>query len=770
MKRHYMLKLGVAAFAVLGLAGPVYAQDSGDSAGASTSDEIIVTARKREESLQEVPISITAIGQEALTNQSVNELSDLQRQVPGMQIAAGTASPVAAVVTIRGQGQADVLLTTDPSVGVYIDGVYNPRSLGLSTILQDVQRVEVLRGPQGTLFGRNTTGGALSIVTNEATPDFGGSLRAIIGDYNNVDLSGMLNIPLGPDAGLRIYGRNSTRDGFATDAAGRDLNDEDLQFFRARLDIDPAPGLSITLTGDWGRIETGGAAIQMAGWQFGGNAHAEVAAQTCGCVPGLAQLNAVVPLMNSWVVSEGLENTFGGQEQSSIAESWGASADVSWDISDTLTLRSITGVRQLQKRDLEDLDATPLLILQPDLRARYDFFSQELQLLGGSDNFVWVVGAYYSMEDGNDGSVTPALPFLNPANPNTFDADVTNSSWAVFGQATWDFAPRWSFTGGLRWTEETKEMVSRNHFIIVPFQEQPPILTSTGFCRIDPAQLDDPDICQASFSDEFSDWSWLLSLDYDITDDVLFYVSASRGFRGGGQNLRGAPNTGSFDSYEPETALNYEVGLKTSSFDGRLIVNGAVFTTDYQDIHRSIITAGIPPATRTGNAAAATLTGGEIEVSWNPIDPLTLSFTAAYLKGEYDEYINIGDGLDHSADPWPAPEWTYSASARYVVPLETGDLAFQVDYSHADAFSLAIAGVNAQLAPFLAGWETDLVNGRISLDIDSINGQVAIFGRNLTDDDYYTTRLNVLGVVTRYAGYPRFVGAEFRLRWGAEAD
>lgn len=768
MKRHTALKLGVAAAAALSIAGPVYAQDARE--GATSSDEIVVTARRREESLQEVPISITAISEEAIQNQSINELIDLQRQVPGLQIASATSSPIGNFITIRGQGQADQLLTTDGSVGVYIDGVYNPRSLGLSSILQDVQRVEVLRGPQGTLFGRNTTGGAVSVITQQADSEFGGSLRVIGGDYNNFDVSGILNVPIGRDAGLRMYARRAMRDGFATDAAGRDLNDEDLSYARARFDLIPSPDVSISLTADYGEVETGGGAIQMSAWQYAGNAHAEVAAQTCLCVPGLAELNAVVPLMNSWIVNSGMDRTFGGQQQISEAETWSATANVSWDISDSLTFRSISGYREMQRRDVEDLDGTPLLILQPDLRTRFSFFSQEFQLLGGTETFQWVLGAYYSNEEGNDGSVTPALPFLNPANPNTFDADVVNDSVALFGQATWEFAPRWSATAGVRWTEEHKEMVSRNHFIVVPFQEQPPIPTAGGFCRIDPAQLDDPAICQASFSDDFSDYSWLLSLDYDITDDVMVYASASYGFRGGGQNLRGTPNTGSFDAYEPETALNYEVGLKSSSFDGRLIVNGALFLTEYEDIQRSIIVAGLPPSTRTGNAAAATLTGGEVEVAWNPIDPLTLAFTAAYLNGEYDEYINIGDGLDHSADPWPAPEWTYSASARYVVPLSMGDLAFQLDYSHADPVSTAIAGTNAQLVSALEGTDTDLFNGRISLDIDSINAQVAVFGRNLADEDYYTSRLSVVGVGLRYAGYPRYVGAELRWRFGGEAD
>jgi iron complex outermembrane receptor protein len=770
MKRSTTFQMSVAAAALLGSSLPSHAQEETPDTAALRMNEVLVTARKRAENIQDVPISITAVSEESLKNQSINELIDLQRQVPGLQIGTGTASPTASVITIRGQGQADTLLTTDSSVGVYIDGVYNPRSLGLNSILQDVQRVEVLRGPQGTLFGRNTTGGALNVVTQSAGDELGGSIRAIYGENNTADLSGIVNLPLGDAAGLRLFARTSTRDGFATDAAGNDLNDEDLKFFRARLDFEPADNLTVSLTGDYGRIETGGAAIQMAGYQFGGTAHAEVAAQQCLCVPGLPQLFAVVPLMNSWVIDGGLDRTSGGQQQTSLAESWSTSGTVNWDVNDSLTVRSITGYRQLQKRDVEDLDGTPLLILEPDLRAQYDFLSQEFQLLGSSEKFNWVTGLYYSKEEGNDGSVTVALPFLNPANPNTFDADVENSSIAVFGQGTWQLADKWSLTGGLRWTEETKEMTSRNRLILNPFQGAPPIATSTGLCRIDPAQLDNPAICQASFSNDFSDWSWLAVLDYKITDNVMTYASASRGFRGGGQNLRGAPNTGSFNAYEPETALNYELGIKSSTADGRLVANGAIFMTDYQDIQRSIIVPGIPPVTRTGNAAAATLTGGELELLWNPVDPLTLSFSAAHLNGEYDEYIDTGDGLNRVNDPWPAPEWTYSASARYVVPMSIGDLAFQADYSHADAVSGVVAGTNPQLAPFLEGSDSNLLNGRISLGLDSIDGELALFGRNLTDEDYYTTRLNVLGVVTRYAGYPRFVGLELRLRFGGEKN
>lgn len=770
MKPTTAFRLGVAAAALLSTSAPAFSQETVDDAPAMRMDDVIVTARKRAENLQDVPISITAVTDESLKNQSINELIDLQRQVPGLQISAGSASPLASVIAIRGQAQADTLLTTDSSVGVYIDGVYNPRSLGLNSILQDVARVEVLRGPQGTLFGRNTTGGAISIVTQEAGDELGGSIRAMVGDNESIDLTGIVNLPMSETARLRLMARSSTRDGFAKDAAGNPLNDEDLKYFRARLDLEPASNLSVSLTADYGDVETGGAAIQMAGWQFAGTAHAEVAAQTCGCVPGLAELLAVVPLMDSWVIDGGLKETAGGQRQLSQAESWSLSANAQWDVSDSLSVRSITGYRQLQKVDIEDLDATPLLILEPVLNAEYDFFSQEVQLLGGNNTFDWVTGVYYSKETGNDGSVAVALPFLNPANPNIFDADIDNSSVAVFGQGTWRLDDRWSMTGGLRWTRETKEMVSRNRLIIDPFQGRPPIAVATGLCRIDPAQLDDPAICQASFSKDFSDLSWMAVLDYKVSDEVMTYANVSRGFRGGGQNLRGSPATGSFLPFDPETALNYELGIKSTVLDGRLRANAAVFMTDYKDIQRSIIVPGVPPVTRVGNAAEATLTGGEVEVLWNPVDPLTLSFTAAHLKGEYDEYIDTGDGQNRINDPWPAPEWTYSASARYAVPTEWGELAFQADYSHADAVSTAIAGTNASLAPFLEGDESDLVNGRISLGIDAINGEVAIFGRNLTNEDYYTQRLNVLGVVTRYAGYPRFIGAELRLRFGGEAN
>lgn len=772
MKRLGTLKVGVAAAALLCLSTPSLAQDqpARPAASAAGSEELVVTARKREEKIQNVPISITAVGEQTLENRSVYELIDLQRQIPGFQVSMPSGSAVGQVLTIRGQGQADTLLTTDASVGVYVDGVNNPRSFGLSSILQDVERVEVLRGPQGTLFGKNTTGGAVSIVTKRATPEYGGWLRTIVGSDDAIDVTALVNLPLGENAGLRLFGRQSTRDGFAVDSAGRQLNGEDLVFLRARLDADISDRFSITLTGDYSRNKTGGGAIQLVGYQFGGNMHAEVAAQVFQGAPTLARLNAVVPLLNSFIIQGGLDRTSGGQQQISEYESWGASADLNYEVSDNINFRSITGYRELSKRDVEDLDGTPYLVLQPDLQLSYQFFSQELQLVGGSDTLQWVVGGYYGKETGNDGSVTPALPFLNPANPNVFDADVDNSSMAVFGQATWDFAPQWSLTGGLRWTKETKGMVSRNHFIIVPFQDAPPIATATGFCRIDPAQLDNPAICQASFEDEFSAVSWLASLDYQINEDTLVYVSISEGFRGGGQNLRGTPTTGSFSSFEPETARNYEFGVKSTFADGRVRVNAAVFMVDYKDVQRSIIFPGVPPATGTGNAAQATLTGGEVEATWNPIDPLTFTFTAAYLNGEYDEYINIGDGLDHSNDPWPAPEWTYSASARYVAPTSVGDLAFQVDYNHSDAVSGLIAGTNPLLAPFLQGRDTDLLNARISLNIDSINGQVAVFSRNLLDKDYYTTSLNVLGAVTRYAGYPRFIGVEFKVAFGSEAD
>lgn len=444
----------------------------------------------------------------------------------------------------------------------------------------------------------------------------------------------------------------------------------------------------------------------------------------------------------------------------------------------------------MQRTETLDLDGTPFDILSTDLPQNYTFYSQELQLLRSVDRLDVVLGGYASRETGDDGSLQNALPAINPANPVITDGSVENTSLAIFGQFNYHITEQLTFTGGARYTKEGKQLVSRNHTgaakamgVIIPVIG-PPIGAATAgqtapgtSCSVPYADQDTPTTCQATYDDNFSDVSWLLSLDYQVTDDTLVYVKAARGFRGGGQNLRGTATTGTFSAFDPEIAVQYEGGVKTTFWDGRARVNAAGWFTDYKDIQRSRIfatpTGG--SGTQVSNAASAELYGGELEGTLIPIQNLTLTTALSYFHGEYKRWED--GNLDRTPTPFGFPKWTAYVGANYRVPLDFGQLALQLDYRWQDKAVLftenRTPGIGAcctqaiNPANSLYAGSYAIVNGRITLRLDNIGAEVSVFGRNLTNKHYIvgTVDLAALGHRVVTYGDPRVIGVEVKKRF-----
>lgn len=745
------------------------------AAATAAIEEVVVTARKRAENLQDVPIAVSAFSQSELEAQTIQEFVDLRAHLPGVHISQVQGDPSAAVITIRGQSQADTLLTTDSSVGVYVDGVNLPRQQGLNANLFDIERVEVLKGPQGTLYGRNTTGGAINLIARK--PDYDGwhgYLSGTTGNENFVQMAGAVNVPLADNAAARFAVQKTDQDGWGESSfTGNELYDQDELFVRGSLLFEPTERLSILLQADYLDVDEGGAAeklLQPGGYPLDPNAPfaptpSVVAAAELGLfdptnpVPGLlAGYEALVGYMGG----DMLDNASNADVYSK-AELWGGGLTVTYALTDQMELKSVTGYRNWETSRLLDMDGTPFTILHPELAVDADFFSQELQLLGSSGQLDWVVGAYYSTEEGTDGSVTRAVAVLNPAQPNVLDGDVQNESWALFAQGTYAVTERLDVTAGLRYTEEKKELTSHNRvFDPVSGQFQ---------CQLPPGNVP-IDRCSADFSDTFSDPSWLLSADYQLTDSTMVYASIARGFRGGGQNIRGNPDPSSFSAFEPETATTYELGFKGDLLNSLVRLNASAYFTDYEDIQRSIIVpgAGGNVVTILTNAAEAEITGFETELWLYPTDGLSIFSTVSYTDFEYKKFDSLAqDGVtvvDRSGEDVGLPEWQYSVAARYELPIGRNLLSAQVDYHWQDDINLTPTSP----VPGIVGQDSyGLWNARIAYQFLDRGLTLALWGKNLGDEEYLVTATDFSGNIGHtigVVGRPRSYGLTLTLDFG----
>jgi iron complex outermembrane receptor protein len=738
--------------------------------------EIVVTARKVSENVQRIPISITALSSAVLTEHSVRTLMDVQNQAPNLLLKESPVEPQALTIAMRGQEQNDIPLTVDPSVGVYIDGLYYPRTIGLRGALVDMDRVEVLRGPQGTLYGRNTTGGALSLYT--ANPSFDGDsgmLQASAGNYNAWNFVGVGNLPLNDIAALRVVVQRGGHSGYGEDADNRQLERDNSLMLRTKLLLKLGSNVEAMFFANYQQNDAGGAL-----WKL--NSLAPASACPSIGVPGCAfTLQAAVQKYGPGVLAPGNPNAPAefaatiAQLQSyigsnpyrtntpdpSTSQFYGSTVgmDVKATLSDSLTFRSITGYEKLNRQNMFDPDGTPFDSLNSDLITKSHYLSQELQLIGTGKTFNWLAGAYFGAERGSEGGDNTILPaLLGPLNPAQFAADVKNTTYALFTQATWEFVPTWRVTAGVRYSWDDREIISNN-------------TQGSDGCVI-PApgvELSPPgaSLCPQKFENWFSAPSWLISVDHQFTDQIMGYAKESHGYRSGGENFRGANTPESFRPFQPELVTEYEVGAKTELFDRTLRLNADVYYDNYSDIQRSISipTAAGVPTTLVGNAASAKIKGLELESEWHPIKQLWLSLGGGYTDAFYVKFVDPVLG-DLTNLPFSFPKWTAVATARWVQPLALGDLSVQADYHWQSAFNLVPQDLNP--AAFTQG-AYGLLNGRVSLHVDSVDTDIAIYGKNLTNKEYFVGGESLeasIGLGFLVTGQPRIVGIDLIKHFG----
>ncbi|MCF6221146.1 MAG: TonB-dependent receptor [Robiginitomaculum sp.] len=755
-----------------GFAGTAYAQsEEGESKGF---DEIIVTARKREESVETTPIAISAFTGDTLEKRGAANIADVSQFVPNLNItpsSSGSGSGSTSTIYMRGVGQVDFLITTDPGVGLYIDGVYYPRATATVMDLLDLERVEVLRGPQGTLFGKNTIGGAISLISAKPNADGGGEVQLHAGQNNYFEGRVRIDVPISDTLNSRFSALYKTKDGY-TDriATGEREGDERSFAARAMFEWTPTDVFTADLAIDYQKRNANSS--EGAVLRFDANAPL---ATLWGALVGSATNPPVVA------------NTHPRQSGSTGPnvddnETFGVGLTMEYDFGSTV-LKSISAVRTLEAEFGRDGDGTANAYLETRNKVVQSQFSQELQLTGKGfgDRLDWVGGVYYFNElakDTNDvrlaGGLFNALEALpgafipltgtsvcpGPFPPNVcaggagnpfngaldLDFDIYNKldavSYAVYGSGTFALTDQLNLTGGLRYTDENKEYflshwrVNSNTTIIPP----------------------------TTVSDSWSAWSPKVSLDYQTSENTLLYASLSRGFKSGSFN--GRPTTqGEVDSFDPEFVWSYEAGIKTSFADRRVLLSAAAFIYDYQDMQ---LTSTRADATGnlllvTENAGSANVKGIEVEMRAMVTDNFVVDASIGLLDAKYGE-LNPGATVTADLRLMRTPEFTMYLGGEYTFDMSDNfDLTLRADYSYQSSQALDPANV-----PDLLQDGYGLLGGRITLAPKGANWEVALYGKNLTDELYLVgggDTLDSFGTVEGYYGLPSEWGIATKLKF-----
>jgi iron complex outermembrane receptor protein len=695
------------------VAGPAAAAADEGPAVASQLEEIVVTARRTEETLQRVPISMSAISGEDLAERSLESLSDVGQSVPNLLFGErGASGRGSAVVYIRGVGQADVRPTYDPAVGVYVDGVFLGRMQGNDLDTMDVERVEVLRGPQGTLFGKNTSGGAVNIVTRQ--PDlanYQGKLQLTAGSRSRFDALGSVNIPLVVDkAALLVAASHRTQDGYGTRADGQDMANTDRTSGRLALRLQLTDDFSALFAADALTYDETNSMFKLI---------------ATFPAPPIALINRFtpVPYDERWLTQSDFFN-FAGGPNSSRGDLYGAALTLRYDLG-AVELKSISAYRDNVVHSDQDADLSPVTVLDEYDVSRQDQFSQELQASGASldDRLNWVLGLYYFEESVHNKVDFELVPALQPIIGNrsfSNDLHVRNDSYAAFGQGNYGLTEQLRVTAGLRYTHDRKEVDRRN------------LTYPSGVAN-------QPQAIREATSD---DVSTRLGLDYQWTPQLMTYVSAAKGYKAGGFNGR-ASSVGDFNEYDPEIVWTYELGLRSDFLDRRVRFNATAFYSDYSDLQLQIsgsttVNGAPAPFNVVTNVPEARIVGGEVELRVIPAPGLELSAEAGFTDAEYtqlptDAQFLASQLIDEDSEFVYTPKTSLTFAAQYSAALsDRFELRARVDYAHKSTINFDVAN-----SPLLRQKPYGLLNARITL-LHVANGlSLAVFGSNLTDERYF---------------------------------
>ncbi len=724
----------VAVVAVAGafiLPSPVWAQSDaavlGSAAETVSLPDVTVTARKREESLQETPISVTVFSRETLEEANMRDLRDIGKYTPGMTFTSyGMGSAENGSIFLRGIGQADHMVTTDPGVGLYVDGVYIGRHMGAALDLLEIERVEVLRGPQGTLFGKNTIGGAINVVTAKPTGEIRGHVGVTVGDRYRINVEGSGEVALGDRLAVKASVLSLMRDGVSRQVfTDDDLGDENSFSGRGQLSwMGDASSLYVVVDGQRARQHSAPHSFY---------AHGGPLADLAPCYRrgGPQDVEPFVPCPAGTDVDP--FTNYSLDDHDSTLDVYGVSGTWTWEFGERARLKTISAYRDMEYLGNLDFDGAPQVLLHYRETGASDQFSQEVQLSGdtAAGTLNWIAGFYYFTEDGYN--LQDDDPFIDNAfgGLDQRKSEVETHSYAGFGQATFDVTRRLSLTGGVRYTREEKDydVVYReldNHGRQATDVQGQPVY------KIPPTALDD----------SWGKVSGTASARYRLGDDLMVYATYARGFRSGGFAAR-PTSTFSVGSYDPEFVDMYEVGLKAQAADDRLRVNLAFYFNDYQDYQASVNelnTATNSFDSRTLNAAAAEILGVELEGAALLPPYFRLDGTFAYTDAEITE-VDLAPSLranfrKGSRLPFVS-KYTFSLSPRVSIPLPWWDTSvmLRADYAYRSASYGQISNESLERE---GGY--GVLNARLEWWGAAEQWKVALYGINLADEEYTRVR------------------------------
>ena len=727
-----------AAALILAAAGAAHADDPVNEVEAVT-----ITAQKRTQDTLDVGLNVAVISGADLQARRVTQVSDLSAFTPNVDIKENMPG-ILPVVTIRGVGLNDFSATNNPSAGVYVDEVYLSSLALMNFDLFDLERMEALKGPQGTLYGRNSTAGAINILTSK--PTFGapeGRISGTYGDYKTAELDGMINVPVSDTFALRFSGKLAKQDEgfFFNRVTGRDFGRRDVGMARAQARWAPNETLDVLLKLEVQKVRSEVGAPEFFGLIKPPGAPAGlVCPGSPGCTDFLGYRDTDGdPFKGDYSVDP-------GYDVDQRAATLRITQDLGWG-----TLTSITGYVDFKRQWGADTDAGPFRELDFVEHDRIDQVSQELRLSGATSKSDWLVGAFVSRDRVNmtyDGH----LQDLFNTTSLTFSDQVSKSA-AAFGNIEYHLRPTLSLVAGLRFTWEQKADVGGTFDLV----SQPPgsalSLAPFGSPPVPLAVVD------ATIDD--TNWSWKIGLNWKPDPTLLVYGSISQGVKSGGFFSGVATNSGQLQPYGPETLIAYEAGVKQRLSGAGLSWSGSVFYYDYSDVQTFIRdTSGGLPIQRLGNVDEATIYGADLDAMWSPpaLKGLDLTVGVGLLHTELGQFAS-SFGITPKGNKLPdAPEVSLNLSAAYTADLG-GDLQARVQVDGRYADDMFKDALNDPLIATQSYW---LWNARASL-FSGADWEVAVWGKNLADERYVTQGVNnlPLGVGFRVYGAPRTWGVSF---------
>ncbi|MDA5194404.1 TonB-dependent receptor [Govanella unica] len=693
-------------------------------------DEIIVTGSKMgATNLQETPIAITAFSAEILEKTGIKDIRDLAGSTPNLMVAQNGAF---AQLYIRGIGSNNTFAGSDPSTTVNMDGVYIARPGAVFNNFMDVERIEVLRGPQGTLYGRNAVGGTINVISRLPTNEFHAKVQGTVGNYNLFRGEGYISGPIIEDKLFAsISAMGSKHNGYFENIvpSGNDRGSENTWGTRAQIRALPTDNLEIIVRADYLK-DTG---------HFVGNQALLLPFRPTGAT------GPVDP------VTESIRGDWHkvALDTPSVTDRFilGTSGEINYTISEAAVLKSLTAYRKSHLDYTSDTDATDLhrqITLQQELQHQ---FSQEFNLTGKIDALKYVAGLYYFQEHIDAYSTVTAYNTNRVTNPAPI---VDTKAWAGFAQATYDITDKFSATAGIRYTDEKKDF---DQYLNIFTQTTGVSLAGypTHYLR----------------SGKYKAWTPKFGLDYHVTEDVMLYASATKGFKSGGFNFSSANKS---QGFAPETLWSYEAGFKSEFADHRVRFNGTGFYYDYKNLQvQSFLMPGVTDIT---NASNATVKGIELELQTRPIEGLDIGGSLTYLKAVYKDYpkapipgaplvfdpvlnMNVAATMDASGNYLnSSPKWTYNLYAQYTMDFGDKGTAFvRGEYGFKARQFFTVVNDNVQTMP-----NYDLINASIGYTSPDQRWQVIAYGRNLSNTQYLVSTGSFTAVPAGTPGDPRTFG------------